>query len=175
MMSDEIFDIVDQQDRIIGQAPRRIVHADRLRHRAVHILIFNSHRELVVQKRALTKDTFPGCFDSSASGHLNTGEDYEAAAYRELQEELGLALPANALEKRFKITAGADTGQEFVWVYTGRSDAPITPNSEEVAMVVTMGRDQIEAMLANQPATCARAFRRVMREIFARRLFPTNR
>lgn len=174
-MADEIFDIVDEQDRVIGQAPRPAVHAGGLRHRAVHVLIFNSHSELLVQKRAATKDTFPGCFDSSASGHLGTGEDYDAAACRELREELGLSLPAGAIRKCFKLTACADTGQEFVWVYTGQSDAPVTPDPAEVELVVAMSREQIEALLAEQPATCARSFRRVVREVFKRRLFPPTR
>ena len=174
-MIDEIFDIVDRQDRVISQALRQAVHAGKLRHRAVHILIFNRNGELLVQKRSATKDTFPGCFDSSASGHLSTGEDYDTAAYRELREELDLNLPAGAIRKCFKIAACADTGQEFVWVYTGLSDAPITPNPEEVEMVVAMSRAKIEALLAEQPAACARAFCRVLREAFKRRLFPSNR
>ena len=174
-MADEIFDIVDEQDRVIGQAPRPAVHAGGLRHRAVHVLIFNSHGELLVQKRAATKDTFPGCFDSSASGHLGAGEDYDAAAHRELREELGLSLPAGAIRKCFKLAACADTGQEFVWVYTGQSDAPVTPDPEEVELVIAMSRAQIDTLLVDRPATCARSFRRVVREIFKHQLFPPNR
>jgi len=174
-MPEEIFDVVDRQDRVIGQATRRAVHASGLRHRAVHVLIFTSHGELLVQKRAATKDSFPGCFDSSASGHLGAGEDYDSAAVRELHEELGVLLPVAAIRKCFKINACAETGQEFVWVYTGQSDAPVIPNPEEVEAVIALSRAQLEAMLADQPTTCACSFRRVLREIFKRQLFPLNR
>ena len=174
-MADEIFDVVDRRDRVIGQASRHVVHTGGLRHRAVHVLIFNDRGELLVQKRAMTKDTAPGCFDSSASGHLGAGEDYTVAAVREVREELGLSLPADALRKCFKIAACAATGQEFVWVYTGRSTAPVTPNPDEVELVVALSRAQIKALLAEQPATCARSFRRVLREVFKRRLFSANR
>lgn len=174
-MTDEIIDVVDRQDQVIGQASRQAVHARGLRHRAVHILIFTGRGELLVQKRAATKDTFPGCYDSSAAGHLGAGEDYDAAAGRELDEELGLNLPAGALQKCFKIAACADTGQEFVWVYRGYSDAPVTPNPTEVAQVIAMSRPEIEALLADRPRACARSFRRIVRDVLKCGLFPPNR
>src|SRR5947209_3224114 len=118
----EIFDVVDGDDCVIGHAPRSEVHARGLRHRAVHVLVFNESGELFVQKRVESKDTFPGCYDSSASGHLKSGEEYDACAVRELHEELGLGVRISDLERRFKITACAETGWEFVWVYTLRAD-----------------------------------------------------
>jgi len=57
--SDEIFDVVDELDRVIGTAPRSEVHRRKLRHRAVHVLLFNTRAELFVQKRSAAKDTFP--------------------------------------------------------------------------------------------------------------------
>ena len=173
--SNEIFDIVDENDRVIGHASRREAHAGHLQHRAVHVLIFNRQGKLLVQKRSTIKDAYPGCYDSSASGHVDTGESYDAAASRELQEELGLVMPVAAFQKQFKIDACVDTGWEFVWVYTGHNDAPVTPNPDEVASVTVMNRAQVEALLAAQPDTCAPAFRRVIREVFARDLFSPSR
>ena len=147
------------------------MHAGHLRHRAVHVLIFNSRLELLVQKRSATKDTYPGCYDSSASGHLTAGEDYDVAANREVHEELGIRLPPSSLQKRFKINACADTGWEFVWIYTGQSDAPVTPNPAEVESVSALNRVQVENLLAAQPSVCARAFQRVIAELCARGLF----
>jgi predicted protein tyrosine phosphatase len=73
-MSEEIFDVVNERDEVVGQAPRSEVHRRKLNHRAVHVLVFNSRGELFLQKRSLKKDCFPGAWDSSASGHLDTGE-----------------------------------------------------------------------------------------------------
>lgn len=87
---DEIFDIVNERDEVIGQRTRGDVHRLGLKHRAVHVLVVNAHGEIFLQKRSMQKDTFPGAWDSSASGHLDTGEDYDACAVRELWEELGL-------------------------------------------------------------------------------------
>ena len=171
----EIFDIVDPQDRVIGQATRCEAHTSQLLHRAVHILIFNQTGALIVQKRAMTKDSFPGCYDSSASGHLNAGESYDAAACREVQEELGLVLPATTLQKQFKLDACPDTGWEFVWIYTVLHNTQrVVPNPDEVESITHMTRRQIESLLADQPDSCARSFRRVLREVFARELFPSE-
>src|SRR5215472_10054324 len=90
-VSEEIFDVVDEHDRVVAQAPRSVVHAQKLLHRAVHIFVLNSRGELLLQKRSATKDEYPLCYTSSASGHLSAGETYETAAPRELAEELGLA------------------------------------------------------------------------------------
>ena len=77
-------------------APRSVVHARGLRHRAAHILAFDAGGRLYLQRRAFTKECSPGRWDTSAAGHLASGEDYATAARRELAEELGVA-PLGAL------------------------------------------------------------------------------
>lgn len=90
-METELFDIVDENDRVIGQAPRRQCHGDpALVHRAAHVLLFNSTGELLLQKRAENKDIQPNKWDTSVGGHLDPGEDYKQAAIREMKEELGV-------------------------------------------------------------------------------------
>src|SRR5712671_919050 len=91
-MGEEIFDVVNQHDEVIGRETRREVHRQGLMHRAVHVLVFNRAGQVFLQKRSLRKDRQPGLWDSSASGHLDSGEDYDACAVRELREELGLRL-----------------------------------------------------------------------------------
>ncbi len=59
-MQEDIFDIVDEFDNVIGQRPRTEVHAEGLKHRAVHILVFNDENEIFMQKRSMNKDTWPG-------------------------------------------------------------------------------------------------------------------
>ena len=130
-MSDEIFDVVDESDRVIGREARAEVHRRGLLHRAVHVLVFNSRGEVFLQKRSMSKDTFPGAWDSSSSGHLCCGEEYDACAVRELQEEIGLTLERPP-ERLFKIDACAETDQEHVWVYRCLSDGPLVLNPEEI-------------------------------------------
>ena len=64
-MQEDIFDVVDENDNVIKQMPRSEVHAAGLKHRAVHVLVFNGEGEVFMQKRAKTKDTWPGAWDSS--------------------------------------------------------------------------------------------------------------
>lgn len=112
---DEIFDVVDENDRVIGRERRADVHARDLRHRAVHVFVWNKYGEIFLQKRSRLKDKHPGVWDSSASGHLDSGEDYETCATRELEEELGITgvLPRRAAS----IEACPNTGWEFVRLY----------------------------------------------------------
>jgi len=117
----ERFPVVDDQDRLIGDAPRAEVHGNNLRHRAVHMLVFNRLGELFLQKRSRWKDRHPGVWDSSAAGHVDAGEDYDVAANRELREELGVAAE---LTRVAKLPASEKTGQEFIWLYQARHDGP---------------------------------------------------
>ena len=117
---EELFDVVDERDRVLRQATRRDVHANHWFHRAIHVFVFNWRGELFLQKRSHIKDVHPGAWDSSASGHLDTGESYQAAAVRELQEELSIrdAAPQHLAT----LSPGEATGWEHVRLY--RTDAP---------------------------------------------------
>jgi isopentenyldiphosphate isomerase len=130
-MREEIFDVVNDWDEIIGQRTRREVHRLGLKHRAVHVAVFNSRGDIFLQKRSMKKDCFPGKWDSSASGHLDSGEDYDACAFRELREELGLQV-LQSLKRLFKIDACSGTGQEFVWIYRCEAEGPFTLHPEEI-------------------------------------------
>src|SRR6266403_4721632 len=105
-MAEEIFDVVNERDEVIGKRPRSEVHRLGLMHRATHVLVFNKRGQVFLQKRSVKKDRQPGLWDSSASGHVDSGENYDACVVRELQEELGLELRA-PLERLFKLPASA--------------------------------------------------------------------
>lgn len=130
-MNEEIFDVVNERDEVIDRQPRRVVHAQGLRHRAAHVLVFNARGEVFLQKRSLKKDRQPGVWDSSASGHVDSGEDYDACAVRELREEIGLNL-AQPPERLFKLEACEETDQEFTWVYRCQAEGPFTLHPEEI-------------------------------------------
>ncbi|MGI8891483.1 MAG: 16S rRNA (adenine(1518)-N(6)/adenine(1519)-N(6))-dimethyltransferase RsmA, partial [Chthoniobacterales bacterium] len=120
----ELFSVVDEKDQVIGSAPRREVHGNNSRHRAVHLFIFNAAGELLLQKRSRWKDRHPLVWDSSAAGHVGVGEDYSATAQRELEEELGVAARLNFVAK---LPASERTGWEFIELYRGEQEGPFTP------------------------------------------------
>ncbi|SRR5258706_10183034 len=159
-MSEEVFDVVDESDRIVGREIRSEVHRRGLFHRAVHVLVFNSRGELFLQKRSMNKDTFPGAWDSSASGHLCCGEDYDSCAVRELQEEIGLSM-AQPPDRLFKISACGETGQEHVWVYRCISDGPITINADEVERGDWFAPEAVSRWIAEKASDFASAFPKI--------------
>ena len=156
-MREEIFDVVNERDEVIDRRPRSTVHARGLLHRAVHVLVFNSRGEIFLQKRSLKKDRQPGVWDSSASGHLEAGEDYDACAVRELHEELGLNLPAPP-RKLFKIDAGVETDAEFVWFYRCQSEGPFQLHPDEIETGAWFAPDTVSRWIAAQPGEFASAF-----------------
>lgn len=156
-MSEEIFDVVDDQDVVIGQQPRSEVHRLRLNHRAVHVLVFDSAGRLFLQKRSLLKDCFPGTWDSSASGHLDHGEDYDPCAIRELREELGLSLDSPP-QRLFHVPACPETGHEFVWVYQCASDGPFQLQPEEIDRGDWFHPDVVSSWVDRRPDDFASGF-----------------
>ncbi|MBI1839988.1 MAG: NUDIX domain-containing protein [Verrucomicrobia bacterium] len=156
-MSEEIFDVVNERDEVVDQQPRSEVHRRQLLHRAVHVLVFNRKGELLLQKRSMRKDCFPGTWDSSASGHLDRGESYDACAVRELREEIGLHA-GQTPERLFKIGACPETGFEFVWVYRCESEGPFILQPEEVDEARWFGPEEIQRWIADRPQEFASAF-----------------
>jgi len=168
-MGEEIFDVVNERDQVVGQLPRRIVHADGHKHRAVHVLVFNSRGQVFLQKRSMSKDTFPGAWDSSSSGHLDRGEEYDACAIREVREEIGLVLKA-APQRLFKIDACPETQQEFVWVYRCQSDGPLALNAEEVERGDWFAPQEVTRWISERPGDFASGFVRLWKELGKQKL-----
>ncbi len=163
-MTDEFFDVVDEQDQVIGRASRAKVHAQGLLHRSAHVLVFNSLGQVFLQKRSMRKDRQPGVWDSSASGHLDSGEAYDAGAVRELREEIGL-VTAKPPERLFKIEAGLETDQEFVWVYGCQSEGPFELNREEIERGGWFTREEVTQWMAQRPEDFASALLLIWRRL----------
>jgi len=151
----EHFDVVDEEDRVIGQASRHEVHTQRLRHRAVHLFVFNKKGELFLHKRSRWKDAHPGRWDSSAAGHLSAGQDYDEAAARELEEELGVSAP---LKLMAKIPACAATGEEFVHLYKTEHSGPFTWPRAEIETGGFFPVPLIKEWIAARPGDFASGF-----------------
>src|SRR3989344_4411255 len=95
-MADELVNVVNENDEIIGQELRSLCHERGLCHRISCILLFDNKGKLWLQTRAKEKSG-AGKFDFSASGHVALGDNYEESAYRELQEELGISTMLQAV------------------------------------------------------------------------------
>ena len=142
-------------DRVLRYAARSEVHGNNLYHRAVHILIFNEAVHVYLQQRSRWKDRHPLLWDSSAAGHVSGWENYDEAAKRELQEELGINVP---LEKLLKISASPQTGQEFIWLYRGQLHGKISPNRSEIESGAFVAPAVVDGWTAARPENFASGF-----------------
>jgi len=161
----EIFDVVDEMDGPIGHASRHEVHASNLRHRAVHVFLFNRRGDLFLQKRSRWKDKHPGLWDSSAAGHVNAGDTYADTAPRELREELGIDAAVNEIAT---LPANEKTGWEFVHLYRAQHDGPFTLPPMEIESGAFFTLDQIARWTSARPQDFAPGFLecwRVLREV----------
>jgi isopentenyl-diphosphate delta-isomerase type 1 len=167
--SEELFDVVDGQDRVVTQAPRREVHARNLLHRAVHVLVHDVAGRLFLQRRSLSKDSFPGCWDAACTGHVGAGEDYATAARRELGEELGWHDASQPLRHVVKLTASPATGHEFIEIFLlGPTAGPFELHPEEIIEGRWLMPDELTAEMRATPEKFSGAFRFLWEEYGAK-------
>ncbi|MBI4778613.1 NUDIX domain-containing protein [Candidatus Desantisbacteria bacterium] len=127
----ELFEIVDEQGNIIGQALREECHRNPcLLHRVSHVLVFNSQGSLYLQKRSINKDIQPGKWDTSVGGHLNEGETHEDAGVREMAEELGICGVAPIY--LYDYIWRSDRESEMVRTFMAIYDGEISYSSDEI-------------------------------------------
>lgn len=137
----ERFDIVDENDTVIGQALRRNVHRNiSLIHRSITVLVF-IHDKLLVQKRSQTKDTYPGYWTSSCGGHVLSGDSYEETAKRELTEELGIK-PTHPLTLLGHDLIRYPRETEMMTTYRYETSDPITFSKEEITAYTLYALDE---------------------------------
>jgi isopentenyldiphosphate isomerase len=159
-MNIELLAVVDDYDKVIDRRPRSEIHALGLRHRAVHILVFNDSCQLLLQKRSLKKDLNKGLWDTSAAGHVDDGETYLSCAPRELREELGVSAELSAL---FKLTPTRAIGMEFIQVYRCRHNGPFQCAHDEIDDILWLDQSEVDSRVANNDATLTETFKVIWR------------
>ena len=152
----ELFDVVDEEDKVVRQEVRDVVHRQDLIHRAIHVFVFNKRKELFLQKRSRLKDKHPGVWDSSAAGHLNSGEGYQETAVRELEEELGVV--SDELQEIASIKPSANTGWEHIRLYLARHDGSMRFPCSEIEAGQWFSIDQIRGWVNARPGDFASGF-----------------
>ena len=159
-MHNEFLAVVDEHDKIIDRRPRHEIHALALRHRAVHILLFNKAGQLLLQKRSMKKDLNQGLWDTSAAGHVDDGETYDRCAPRELQEELGVTADLTAL---FKLEPTPVLGMEFIQVYRCQHDGPFELAVDEIDESRWLDKHEINDRVDQNDATLTETFKIIWR------------
>ena len=154
---EEMFDVVDSTDKVIGRASREEIHRKGLLHRSTHLLVFDGSGRVLLQKRSMRKDRFPGRWDSSVSGHVDSGEHYDECVVRETMEEIGIDL-AGTPDRLFKINACDETDQEFTWVYRTESEGPFSPNGDEISEIGWFTWEEASRLVETEPESVSPSF-----------------
>ncbi|UED83296.1 NUDIX hydrolase [Streptomyces profundus] len=144
--ADEVLDIVDEQDRVVGQERRGEVYARGLRHRCTFVLARNAAGEFFVHRRTAQKLVFPSLYDMFVGGVVGAGESYDEAALREAEEELGVSgLPAPTPLFKFLY----ETPEHTWWssVYEIRCASPVNPQASEVAWHAFLTQEELDRRL----------------------------
>ncbi len=145
---DEYLEIVDEEDRVVGKALRSECHGDpSLVHRVAHVIVLNGSGEILLQKRSSDKDIQPGKWDTSVGGHLDPGEDYETAAYREMKEELGIE--GLDLQFLYAYPNRNEIESEHVRTFLCRFDGAVDFDRKEITEVRFWKIEEIEARLGS--------------------------
>lgn len=143
---EEIFEIVDEQGRVVGTATRRECHSNpALRHRVAHVLVVDSAGRIYLQKRSRTKDIQPGKWDTSVGGHLLPGEAPLDGACRELAEELGIRSRELKFLYRYCLSSAVET--ELVDTFCLIWNGAVTPDAGEIEEGRWWDPSEIEASL----------------------------
>lgn len=146
---DELIDQVDEENNVIGVMDRAVVRARKLPRRIVHLFVVNSKGEVYFHRIAPSKPSFGGLWASSASGYVKAGESYEAAAKRELEEELGIA--SAPLTHLGNLMHDFDGVKRFIGLFLCVYDGTITPDPREIAEGKFFTREEAERLLAVGP------------------------
>ncbi len=150
-MPEELLDIVDDNDNVVGRETRSVVHERGLQHRGVHVFLFTSHGKLLVHQRNKDRKAYPSSLDCSVSEHVKAGEDYLTAAQRGLREEMGLeGIPLEPIIT-FRMIYGTNDN-EISRIYQGPLADPLRVRFDpvEVDWVDFAGLPELEKLLDNR-------------------------
>jgi len=143
----ELIDVVDEDDRVLRRATRAEMRRGNLLHRAVYILVRNGRGRLFVHRHSATKDVYPGLWDVTVGGVVAAGEDYTAAARRELAEELGIRTALRPLGP-FRHADGRTRVIGQVFETTARG--PTRLQTEEIVEGRFMSAAEVRRLVAEQ-------------------------
>ena len=130
-MSDEIFEIVNEDGEVIGFASRSECHSNpELLHQVAHVLVVNSKDQICLQLRPAHKDVQPNKWDTSVGGHVDPGEAPAEAAVREMREELGIE---GELTFLYRYVWRSSIESELVSTYLCHFDGELNPDPHELA------------------------------------------
>ncbi len=172
-MSD-LIDVLSESGLRTGEIlPRAEIHRLGKYHRAIHLYLFNSSNELLLQKRSLTVDNFPGVFSISVLGHVNAGEFSADTVRREVEEELGIDASGLKIDFLFSYFSEATLNETYIDrqfndIYVTRAEfdpALIRFDPSEVSAVEFVSFERFREMLADPASSLAPVYANECRDL----------
>ncbi len=155
-----VIDRVDERDKVVGTVFRQDVFKLHANFRVAHVFLFNTMGELLLQRLAQTHRRNPGLWGSSVAGYIYSGESYEDAARRRLNEELGIF--SADLDFWGKIRMRDAGSLKYIGLFIVRSDASPSPDKREIAEVRFSPVPQVKLLVRKQPARFTPTFRELL-------------
>ena len=166
-MKDQVI-LVNPEDNPIGYMEKIEAHQKGLLHRAISVFIFNERKEMLIQRRALSKYHTPGIWSNTACSHPRKNETTMEAADRRLFEEMGLKTTLNYGFK-FLYKAEFNNGlieHELDHVFFGFSNEKPSLNISEVCDFKYLNKGNIEKMILQQPDIFSPWFKLTYKKVF---------
>ncbi len=161
--------LVDENDRELGFAPKLQAHLDGLRHRAISVIIFNHHGEMLLQQRHAGKYHSGGLWTNTCCSHPRAGEPTQESAVRRLQEEMGFTTALRPLfVAHYRAPVGDLIEDEVVHVFGGHFDGEPKPEPSEVDAVRWISLDDLTKDMAARPDAYTVWFRKYVAEYHER-------
>jgi isopentenyl-diphosphate delta-isomerase len=170
----DLIDVLSETGLRTGEILSRAkIHRLGKRHRAVHLYLFNSQNELLLQRRSLTVDHAPGVFGISVTGHINAGEFSSNTVRREIEEELGIDASPLKIEFLFSYYQEAVLHETYIDrqfndVYVTRADLDperIPFDRSEVAEVKFVPFEEFREMYLDESSIFAQAYGNACRDL----------
>ena len=162
MPDEELLEIVNQNDQVVGQAKRRTIHKAGLWHRGVHVFLFTSERKLLVQKRSKYKVESPSTLDCSVSEHIKPGEKYLDGALRGLHEELGIDPIGIEYVMKFRMNYGPGDNHISALYEGVIYDTMIRSDSEEIDQINYYHLSELERLLSQGEVSFSNWFKQLL-------------
>ena len=146
MSAEEVIDLVDRQDIIIGESTRKTANKNPdLIHREVAVIIYDDKGRVLFQQRSKNKSVHPLFWTVSAAGWVPKGEELEKTAHRELKEELGFDTKLEFIDKSFW---RQENQSQFYYLYKGRyAGEKITPDPGELEDIKWVTKEEAQVMV----------------------------
>ena len=167
MAANELVDVVDENDEVVGTVERHVMRERHLAHRASYIAVMDPSGRFLVEIRTLTKDYAPGLFDAVVGGVMQHGERPDESAARELFEEVRLDAkdPRGSFTPLGKLRLPYRDGVHFLYAYLYLAKSPCLTvrQGEEVMGIMMLAEGELARLFPSCTYDSQIAFTEILR------------